>query len=57
MAPAATRRSTVELDIEDTVKVWPQRRDTWMYVSVADEHTARIDAIFEADPRGFGRCR
>lgn len=48
-----TPAAEVEIDIEDTVKAWAKRRDIWLYISVPDEHTARMDAILNANPRGF----
>ena len=50
---SAVPRPALELDVEDVIKVWPQRRDRWLYVSVPDKHTAAITAGFETDPRGF----
>ncbi len=48
-----TTRPTLDLDIEDAVQVWPERRDRWLFIAVPDEHTARITEVFAADPRGF----
>lgn len=52
MAPAAPR-PLFELDIDDTVEVWPQRRDTWMYVSVPEDDAQRVTELYEARPHGF----
>ncbi len=51
--PLTSGHDNLALDIEDTVKVWPQRRDRWLYIAVADEYTQRIDAIFHRHPRKF----
>jgi Domain of unknown function (DUF1905) len=40
-------------DIESEVRMWPERRDRWLYLAIPDRRTAQLDRVLATTPRGF----
>ncbi len=54
---ATTQRPLLELDIEAVLELWPERRDTWVFVAVPAQSHDAVTALFDAGPRGFRSVR
>lgn len=52
-----TERPALELDLEGPLELWPERRDTWVFVAVPAESHDAVTEVFDADPRGFRSVR
>lgn len=52
MTPTA-KPGAFEIDVEDVVQIWPQRRDRWLFIVIPDQYTEHLNDIFDKHPRGF----
>lgn len=48
-----TQRPALHLELEGPLEVWPERRDTWVFVAVPAQSHDAVTKAFDADPHGF----